>query len=391
MSEMLRRLSLALILVGALTASTEAQAPGQPPPLTAEQHVAEGQRAAREKQFDRAVDAYRQAIRLNPNLAAAYHGLGSAYVQMGRAGDALEPMRTAARLEPNNPLVRLNLGITLANLRRGGEALAELNEAKRLSPGDARVHNETGNVLHNLFGRIDEALAAYEEARRLNPNEPAAHHNIGLMLMRLGRFADAVAPLREALRLNPSYRNARFLLSDAYSKLGRYEESIESWGRFLELVPDGPDALTSRAWDNLYAGGRGHEAAADARRYISAHGWRTSTSVYLAVIAHLGYRQAGMSDEARAILEEAAAKAESGGWAFNFVRYLRGELGGDELLRLAADNDKKTEAHAYIGMDLLLRGERESARAHFEWVREYGNKRFFEYPLALAELKRLGS
>lgn len=29
-------------------------------------------------------------------------------------------------------------------------------------------------------------------------------------------------------------------------------------------------------------------------------------------------------------------------------------------------------------------------REHFEWVREYGNKRFYEYPLATAELKRLG-
>ena len=390
MSEMISRLPLALLLSCALAASARAQAPDQRPALTAEQYVAEGHRAALEKRFDQAVDAYRQAIKLNPNLAAAYHGLGSAYVNMGRAGDALEPMRVAARLEPSNPLIRLNLGITLANLRRGEEALAELNEAKRLSPGDARVYNELGNVLHNLFGRVEEALAAYEEARRLNPQEPAVHHNIGLMLMRLGRFADAVAPLREALRLNPRYRNARYFLSDAYSKLGRYDEAIESWGKFLEIVPDGPDALTNRAWDNLYAGGRGREAAADARRYLSAHGWRTSTSVYLAVIGHLGYREAGMGEEAQAILDEAAARADTGGWPFALVRYLRGELGGDELLGLAGDNDKKTEAHAYMGMDLLLKGEREAARAHFEWVRDYGNKRFFEYPLALAELKRLG-
>lgn len=390
MSEMTRRLSLAVILICAFAATTSAQAPGPRPALTAEQYLEEGHKAARERQFDKAVDAYRQAITLDPNLAAAYHGLGGAYLNMGRPGDALEPMRAAARLEPNNPLIRLNLGVTLANLRRGGEALAELNEAKRLSPNDPRVHNEMGNVLHNLFGRIEEALAAYEEARRLNPKEPAVHHNIGLMLMRLGRFADAVAPLREALRLNPSYRNARYLLSDAYSKLGRYDESIESWGEFLALVPDGPDALTSRAWDNLYAGGRGREAAADARRYLSAHGWRTRTSVYLSVVGHLGYREAGMTEEAQAILEEAAANADTGGWPFAVVRYLRGELGGEELLRLAGDNDKKTEAHAYLGMDLLLKGEREAARAHFEWVRDYGNKRFFEYPLALAELKRMG-
>lgn len=43
----------------------------------------------------------------------------------------------------------------------------------------------------------------------------------------------------------------------------------------------------------------------------------------------------------------------------------------------------------YIGMDLLLRGKIENARAHFIWVRDYGNKRFVEYTLAVEELNRM--
>jgi hypothetical protein len=41
-------------------------------------------------------------------------------------------------------------------------------------------------------------------------------------------------------------------------------------------------------------------------------------------------------------------------------------------------------------MDLLIKGSNDEARTHFQWVKEYGNKRFFEYPLAIEELKRLG-
>jgi hypothetical protein len=36
-----------------------------------------------------------------------------------------------------------------------------------------------------------------------------------------------------------------------------------------------------------------------------------------------------------------------------------------------------------------LKGEREDARIHFEWVKNYGNKRFYEYPLAIEELRRM--
>lgn len=364
----------------------------QTPPqttLTAAQYAQEGLEFSSDKQYDKAVESFKQAIKLNPNLAVAYHGLGTAYINMGRVGDAIEPMRTAARLDPDNAIIHLNLGITYANLRRPDEAIAELNTAKQLSPNDARIYVEIGNVLHNSFGRIEDALAMDLEARRLSPNVPAIHHNIGLMLMRLGRFSEAVAPLQEALRLDPAYRNARYLLSDAYSKIGRYNDAAESWTKFLEIVPNGPEALTKRSWNYLYEGGHGREAADDARKFLQTYGWKDETSPYLAIMANIGYRQAGMNEEAQTVIIEAAKKCNPDKWTYSIIRYLKGELDDEELLKLATDNDKKTEAHTYAGMDLLLKGKIGEAQTHFGWVKEYGNKRFFEYPLAVEELKRL--
>lgn len=389
MSRLIMIPHLLLLICCALVPSASAQTPDQQPTLTAEQYTQEGNQYAREKQYDKAVDAFRLAIKLDPNLAAAYFGLGSAYANMGRMSDALEPLKISVRLDPNNSLAHLNFGRALASARRPDEAMTELNEAKRLSPNNANIHNEIGNVLHNSFGRIDDGLAEYVEARRLNPELPYVHHNIGLMLMRLGRFSEAIAPLQEALRLDPQYRNARYFLADAYTKTGSYDKAIDSWTKFLKLVPNGPDALTNRSWTYLYQGGHGREAAADARRFLDVHGWKQTTSPYLAILANLGYREAGMNEEAQAILEEATNRIKSESWPSGILRYLKEETSSEELLQLAVDNDKRTEAHAYIGMDLLLRGKREEARTQFEWVREYGNKSFFEYRLALEELKRL--
>ena len=382
-------LRVLLVILSIQVASTQAQTSVQQPILTAEQYAEEGNKYASERQYDKAVDAYREAIKLNPNLAAAYHGLGASYMSMGRLVDALEPMKTAVRLDPNNAIAHLNLGIAFANLRRAEEAMVELNEAKRLCPSDPRIHNMIGNLLLNNFGRFDDALMAYKEARRLNPNTPQVHHNIGLIYMRLGKFSEAIGPLEEAVRLQPDYRNARYFLSDAYSKTGRYEQAIESWTKFLELVPNGPDALVNRCWDYLYEGGHGREAAADARHFLDVRGWREERSAYMVVLANLGYREAKMTDEAQSVLEEAATKANSATWAYQIVRYMKGEIGSERLLQIATDNDKRTEAHAYTGMDLMLNGNNEEARRHFEWVKEYGNKRFFEYPLAIEKLKQL--
>jgi hypothetical protein len=119
------------------------------------------------------------------------------------------------------------------------------------------------------------------------------------------------------------------------------------------------------------------------------HGWQRPTSPYLAIIANLGYREAGMNDEARAILDEAEKNIRTNAWPLGAIRYLKAELTADELLQSAGDNDKKTEAHAYIGMNLLLTEKSDEAREQFQWVKEYGNKRFYEYALAMEEIKRL--
>lgn len=383
-------LSLMITLLCTVVEESRAQNSDATPPMTAEQFVAAGNKHALAKQYDQAVDAYRQALKLKPDLAGAYHGLGSVYVNMGRNAEALEHLRAAARLDPENPLAHLNLGINLANLRRGDEAMLEFNEAKRLSPQDARVYNEIGNALHNVYGRFEEALEAYKEARRLNPNVPAVHHNIGLMLMRLGKGAEAIAPFEEALRLNPSYQNARYLLSNAYSRAGRYEEAVDSWTKFLQLRPRGREALQNRAWNLMYLGGKGEAAAADALQFLEVAGWRDEASPFMVLIAHLGYRQAGRMAEAQKALEEAEKNCDTSAWPYPVIRCLRGEISSEELLRAADNTGKKTEARTYLGMDLLLKGRSAEAREHFAWVKEYGNHRFLEHPLAVAELNRLG-
>src|SRR5947209_7523554 len=87
MTDLSRKALHLLLLVGCLAAAINAQTAAPQTPLTAEQYVTAGDNYARARQYDQAVDAYRQAIKLNSNLAAAYHGLGRVYVNMGRATD----------------------------------------------------------------------------------------------------------------------------------------------------------------------------------------------------------------------------------------------------------------------------------------------------------------
>ena len=380
---------ISMFLINGSVKAQVAESPAAPALSVERQQIADGVKLMREKQYDRAIEIFRQILKLNPNSANAYENVGTSFNNMGRSADALENLQAAARLEPNNWLYHLNLAVTLGNLRKGDEALAEANTAKQLNPDDDRIYTTIGNIQHNVYGRFNEALTAYYEARRLNPNAPWIYHNIGLMLIKLERFSDAIEPFQIAWKLEPNNRDAIFYLGDAYSNTGRYKEAIESYTKFLEFVPNGPEALTKRSWNYLYTGDHGREAAADARKFLDAHGWKDQTASYLVVMANFGYREAGMNDEAQAIVAAGMKKCTPDTWAYTIIRYLQGELNDEQLLKLAIDNNKKTEAHAYLGMDYLLKNKPDEARQHFNWVKEYGNKRFFEYPLAIETLERM--
>jgi hypothetical protein len=71
------------------------------------------------------------------------------------------------------------------------------------------------------------------------------------------------------------------------------------------------------------------------------------------------------------------------------VQFLRGDIDEAALLKLSTDDDKRTEARCFLGMDHAIKGRKGQALTHFRWVKEHGNTGYTEYTIAAAELERL--
>ena len=52
-------------------------------------------------------------------------------------------------------------------------------------------------------------------------------------------------------------------------------------------------------------------------------------------------------------------------WPYPVVQFLRGEIDEPQLLTLADNDDKRTEARCYVGLDLAIKGRTSELRAHF--------------------------
>ena len=110
---------------------------------------------------------------------------------------------------------------------------------------------------------------------------------------------------------------------------------------------------------------------------------------YAVILGNLAARQSGDEPGARAFLDDAAGKLDATAWPRPVVHFLRGEINEPALLALAVDDDKRTEAHCFLGLDCALETRKDEAWAHYQWVKEHGNPTFIEYTIALAELDRL--
>ena len=234
----------------------------------------------------------------------------------------------------------------------GDKAIADYNEAIRLDPKDAVAYNNCGNAWR-AKKEHDKAIADYNEAIRLDPSIAMTYNNRGLAWNNKKEHDKAIADYNEAIRIDPK-------LAWAYI------------GRAVTLF------ITRR------------EGAIDGTKTaLAVEGWRGEVPIYAVVLGHFAAIQAGHGEQAKAFLDDAAAHCDKETWPYPIVKYLRGELDEAKLLAAAVDNDKMTEVHGYLGVDLLQKGQKGPATAHFRWVKEHGNPTFVEYIIALAELDRL--
>lgn len=174
--------------------------------------------------IDLAIDRYRRALELKPDLATVLHGLANLHRRKGelapardyaermtktvplaaQAWDTLGAIRLAqddltgaeaalaeaCRLDPTLAGARANLGALAAERRNWPKALEHADAALALDDRLAQAHNNRANALASL-GRDAEAEAAFERALMLDPDNPDALYNQALQWLKQGRWAAA--------------------------------------------------------------------------------------------------------------------------------------------------------------------------------------------------------
>jgi tetratricopeptide (TPR) repeat protein len=112
------------------------------------------------------VEYFTKAIRLNPELAEAYSGRGTANSDLGRYDKAIADYTIAIGLNPDIAQTYNNRGYAYEMLGRHDKAIADYTRAIRIEPHYSSAFNNRGVAYYNA-GLKDEALADFDKACKL--------------------------------------------------------------------------------------------------------------------------------------------------------------------------------------------------------------------------------
>ena len=202
--------------------------------------IAEISASERSGAFERAVQGYRQILRLKPDFPQAWNNLGAALKDLGQTDEAGDAYRQAMVFRPDYADALSNLGEVLERSGRADDALINFVRAIALEPEAAAVQSNLGNTLDAL-ARHDEAGIVFRRAIALRPDYAKAHFNLGHSLSRRSSHGDAVGSLQRAVALDPRHHEAQAELGVALAALDRADEAIAAWRRALFFRPESSD------------------------------------------------------------------------------------------------------------------------------------------------------
>ena len=186
-------------------------------------------------QWSAAIQACETALKLNPQLVAAYKILGDVAQKLGQFSKAIGYYGQAIAIKPDFAEAYANLGTLYVQQEKWQQALDYYQKALELKP-DLKVYRNIARVTKHLHPPatpvnaaeiyLEQALAYGEEAQ----------------------WSEAIQACETALQLNPKLVEAYKVLGDANQKLGKFLIAIGYYGQAIMIKSD-----FLESYDNLRA------------------------------------------------------------------------------------------------------------------------------------------
>ena len=130
----------------------------------------EASQAAKDQDWDKAIDGFRKAAekdrKFAQNLAIAYQQRAYAYANDNRFQDAMNDLNESIKIKPDPRAFEQRAAIEM-RISDNDKALADYAEASKLSPGEIKYHNYRAYI-YETRGDLPNAMTENDAALKIN-------------------------------------------------------------------------------------------------------------------------------------------------------------------------------------------------------------------------------
>jgi tetratricopeptide (TPR) repeat protein len=201
----------------------------------------------RKKDFEKASQYLNTALDLAAGLedarfeASCFNAIALVDTDLGKTEEAIQAYKNAISLAPELISPWNNLGNLYRRLDQNEEALAAFQKAIEQNSSDAVAWNSLGDLQHAL-GHNDDAIYAYLKAIEFSPNYAPCWTGLGNSYMAEGQLDDALAAHLNAIEIDNQNIDSRFALGDIYKLQGKIEDAGMVYRTVIELDPNNAQA-----------------------------------------------------------------------------------------------------------------------------------------------------
>jgi tetratricopeptide (TPR) repeat protein len=214
---------------------------------------------ANNQKFNRAIDDYNRALKLNPKLTIVYHNRGASFASRGNFNRAIKDLSRFIGLNPNHAGAYYVRGFAFEGKGDLERAIRDYKKSLKLNPKmtyakkslyDARKKQTIARIAPGI-------IRDWTQGKKIKSAK--TYYNIGVSLKSRGRYADAITNFTKAIKLNPKYLRAYNSRGYAYLRSGAPRRAIVDFQRTIVLSPKDGGRYHSLG-DGLYYAGQKDKA-----------------------------------------------------------------------------------------------------------------------------------
>jgi tetratricopeptide (TPR) repeat protein len=141
-------------------------------------------------QYDDAIHAFEQVVRLRPDYKDGYINVGLTYIEWEKYTEARAPLESALTLRADDARALYYLALVERRQRHTEAEVADLEKVVTQFPQSRDARRELG-ISYYQQHRSDQAMEQFKALQAIDPDDLAAHYNLAVLYRRKGMKKEA--------------------------------------------------------------------------------------------------------------------------------------------------------------------------------------------------------